>query len=213
MPRGLSFEQIGVTEAMIETWADTVWQMSNNVQVRRGDPIRERRFDVVEANRAELGMSDAQIAAEIGLTRDQVMVIRGLTEARRFRRRNYFELYELGRGKRFNPARHVALEDRSGFRPDALALRKSLTFDPAQVRRFIAEGTWANDTLTAWLPPASRCGAPRASRPTRSFTPARNALPRDCMRWGSDGAMSSRCSCRTSPSSSCRTWRSRASAA
>lgn len=151
MPRGLSFEQIGVTEAMIETWADTIWQMSNNVQVRRGDPIRERRFDVVEANRAELGMSDAQIAAAIGLTRDQVMGIRGLTEARRFRRRNYFELYELGRGKRFNPARHVALEDRSGFRPDALALRASLTFDPAQVRRFIADGSWADDTLPAWL--------------------------------------------------------------
>ncbi len=158
MPRGLSFEQIGVTDAMIETWADTIWQMSNNVQVRRGDPIRERRFDVVAENRAELGMSDAQIAAVIGLTRDQVMVIRGLTEARRFRRRNYFELYELGRGKRFNPARHVALEDRSGFRADALALRKALTFDPAQVRRFIAEGSWANDTLPSWL---ARCAKER----------------------------------------------------
>ena len=157
MPRGLSFEQIGVTEAMIETWADTVWAMSNNVQVRRGDPIRKREFARVEAERADLGMSDGQIAAALGLTRDQVMVIRGLTEARRFRRRNYFELYELGRGKRFNPGRHVPLAARSGFRPDALALRNALRFDPAQVRRFLASGAWANDTLPGWL--AARAAA------------------------------------------------------
>ena len=79
MPRGLSFEQIGVTEAMIETWADTIWSMSNNVQIRRGDPIRKREFGRVEAERADLGMSDGQIAAALGLTRDQVLVIRGLT--------------------------------------------------------------------------------------------------------------------------------------
>jgi len=86
------------------------------------------------------------------------MVIRGLTEARRFRRRSYFELYELGRGKRFNPDRHVPLEDRSGFGPDALALRASLKFDPAQARRFVAQGWWANDTLPAWL---ARCAKDR----------------------------------------------------
>jgi acyl-CoA synthetase (AMP-forming)/AMP-acid ligase II len=165
VPRGLSFEQIGVTEAMIETWADAIWNMSNNVQIRRGDPIREREFARIEAERADLGMSDGQIAAALGLTRDQVMVIRGLTEARRFRRRNYFELYELGRGRRFNPERHVPLDARSGFRADALELRGALRFDPAQVRRFVASGAWAADTLPDWL--ASRAAAAPASAALR----------------------------------------------
>jgi len=163
MPRGLSFEQIGVTEAMIRTWADVIWAMSNNVQLRRGDPIRERRFDEVEARRAELGMSDAQIAAAIGLTSSQVMAIRGLTEARRFQRRSYFELYELGRGKRFNPERHVPLETRSGFSADALVLRDALKFDPQQVSRFIAEGGWSGDTLPGWLAKRAAAMPPRAA--------------------------------------------------
>lgn len=161
MPRGLSFEQVGVTEAMVETWAETIWQMSNNVQLRRGDPIRLRQFDRVAAERASLGMSDAQIAERLGLTRDQVMVIRGLTESRRFRRRNYFELYGLGRGKRFNPERHVPLGARSRFRPDALALRDALRFDPAQVPRFVASGAWGADTLPGWLD-ARAAATPRA---------------------------------------------------
>lgn len=157
MPRGLTFDQIGVTEALIETYADSVWDMSNNLQIRRGDPIRKLEFGRIAAERADLGMSDAQIAAALGLTRDQVMAIRGLTEVRRFRRRSYFELYELGRGKRFNPERHVPLHARSGFRPDALALRNTLRFTPAQVSRFLAAGSWANDTLPGWL--AARAAA------------------------------------------------------
>ena len=151
MPRGLTFDQIGVTEAMIGTYADAIWSMSNNIQVRRGDPIRKLEFDRVAAERADLGMSDAQVAAVLGLTRDQVMVIRVLTEVRRFRRRHYYELYELGRGKRFNPERHVPLEARSGFRQEALALRAALKFNAQQVGRFIAEGWWAGDTLHGWL--------------------------------------------------------------
>lgn len=151
MPRGLSFEQIGLTEALVQTWADTVWNMSNNLQIRRGDPIRKREFERVAAERADLGMSDAQIAAVLGLTRNQVMAIRVITEARRFRRRSYFELYELGRGKRYNPERHVPLEARSGFRPEALALRNALKFDPLQASRFVAERWWAGDTLPGWI--------------------------------------------------------------
>ena len=157
MPRGLSFAQIGVTESLIGTYADAIWGMSNNIQIRRGDPIRRLEFERVSAERADLGMSDGQIAAVLGLTRDQVMVIRVLTEVRRFRRRSYYELYELGRGKRFHPERHVPLEARSGFRQDALALRDALRFDPRQVGRFIAEGWWGADTLPGWL--AARAAA------------------------------------------------------
>ncbi|HUQ76483.1 MAG TPA: AMP-binding protein [Burkholderiales bacterium] len=151
MPRGFTFSQVGVTDAMIASYADAIWNMSNNVQVRRGDPIRRLEFARIEAERADLGMSDAQIAQAIGLTRDQVLVIRLLTEVRRFRRRSYQRLYELGRGHRFNPERYVPHEERGGFGEDALALRGAVGFDPQQVSRFIAGGFWANDTLAGWL--------------------------------------------------------------
>lgn len=151
MPRGLDFEQIGLTEALIATWADTIWAMSNNVQIRRGDPVRRLEFGRIEAERADLGMSDAQIAQALGLTRDQVMAIRVLTEVRRFRRRSYYRLQPLGRGQRWIPGRSEPPEARGGFRADALALREALRFDPAQARRFIETGVWANDTLAGWL--------------------------------------------------------------
>src|SRR4051794_38027885 len=120
MPRGLSFEQIGVTEAMVTAYADMVWAMSNNHQIRRGDPVRKLEFKRIAEQRAELGMSDAQIAAALGLSRDQVMVIRVLTEVRRFSRRSYYRLYELGRGSRYHPDRYVPPEARSAYRTDAL---------------------------------------------------------------------------------------------
>lgn len=151
MARGLRFSQVGVTETMIAAYADIVWKMSNNVQVRRGDPVRKLEFGRIEAERADLGMSDAQIAQAIGLTRDQVFVIRLLTEVRRFRRRSYQRLYELGRGHRFNPQRYLPHEARGGYTAQALALREALRFDPDAVGRFIAGGFWADDTLTRWL--------------------------------------------------------------
>lgn len=151
MPRGLSFEQIGVTEAMIGTYADAVWGLSNNIQVRRGDPIRKLDFATFEAQRPDLGMSDGQIAAVLGLTRDQVLAIRVVTEARRFRRGNYHRLYELGRGNRFRADRYVAPAERDGYSADALALRDAVHFDPARVAEFVRSGRWGNDTLTGWL--------------------------------------------------------------
>lgn len=151
MPRGLTFRQVGMTEAMIATYAEAIWNMSNNVQVRRGDPVRKLEFGRIESERADMGMSDAQIARVVGLTRDQVLVIRLLTEVRRFRRRSYQRLYELGRGHRFNPARYVPHEARGDYSEDALVLRDALRFDPRQVSRFIGEGAWADDTLSGWL--------------------------------------------------------------
>ena len=44
MPRGLRYDQLGITEAMVDTWGEAIWAMSNNVQVRRGDPIRLRQI-------------------------------------------------------------------------------------------------------------------------------------------------------------------------
>ena len=41
MTRGLDRSQIGVTEQMVETYGETIWRLCNNVQVRRGDAVRE----------------------------------------------------------------------------------------------------------------------------------------------------------------------------
>ena len=151
MPRGLSFEQIGVTEAMIATYADAVWNMSNNLQIRRGDPVRKLEFERIAAERADLGMSDAQIAGVLGLTCEQVLAVRVLTEVRRFQRRSYYRLYELGRGNRYHPGRYQPPEARGGFRTDALRLRDALRFDPQQAARFVSAGWWSSDTLPGWV--------------------------------------------------------------
>ena len=40
MARGLTREQIGVSEEMIATFGDIVFRMSHNYQERTGDPVR-----------------------------------------------------------------------------------------------------------------------------------------------------------------------------
>jgi cyclohexanecarboxylate-CoA ligase len=161
--RGLSAAQVGLTEAMVATWADAVWRMSNNFQLRRGDPVRRLEFARLEAERADLGMSDAQIARVLGLTRDQVLAIRVLTEVRRFRRGSYHRLQGLGRGQRFNPERYVPPEARAGYGEDALRLRDALRFDPEQVARFVASGAWGDDTLSGWLAARAAEAPPRTA--------------------------------------------------
>ena len=71
MPRGLSFEQIGVTEALIATYADVVWALSNNIQIRRGDPVRKLDFAGLEAQRADLGMSEDRKSTRLNSSHSQ----------------------------------------------------------------------------------------------------------------------------------------------
>ena len=58
MTQGLSRQQLGVTDAMIDAYSAIIFQLSNNHQTRRGDPIRKKEFAAIEARRHELGMSD-----------------------------------------------------------------------------------------------------------------------------------------------------------
>jgi len=150
VPRGLTMRQVGVTETMIATYGDAIWNLSNNIQLRRGDPVRLLAFDQVEAQRPNTGMSDQEIADRLGLSRDQVLMIRVLLEARRFDRRRYYRLYELGGGRRFREERYVPHE-RRGYSGDAMELRDGMRFDPERVRRYVEAGWWANDTLSGWL--------------------------------------------------------------
>ena len=115
MARGLSRAQIGVTEEMVSTFGDAVFDLSHNKQVRVGDPIRELDYDELERQRADLGLTDAEIAERIGLTRNQVLYIRTVMERRRFRTGHYQRLLDLGGGRRFRNERFTPHEERFKF--------------------------------------------------------------------------------------------------
>lgn len=151
MTQGLTREQLGVTEAMIEAYGDVIFRLSNNHQIRRGDPIRDLDFAAIEAHRAELGMGDGQIAERIGLTPQQVTLIRNLEERRRFHTGHYHMLNKLGGGKRWRAERMTPFQDHFRYSDDALSLRSTFTFDPQRVRNYVEADLWRGDTLASWL--------------------------------------------------------------
>lgn len=172
MTRGLDWSQIGVGEAMIETFGDLVWERSNNVQVRVGDPVRMLDLAAIERQRAGLGLSDQQIAAELGLTTEQATLIRCAMESRRYHRGHFHRLAELGGNRRFRSETYIEHEDRDAFSAPALALRDALRFDPARVRDYLANGWWAADTLNGWLAEhvTRKAGQTMASGPAGGMT-------------------------------------------
>lgn len=151
MTRGLRRDQIGVTEAIIRTYGDAVFELSHNHQVRRGDPVRELDWEEIERQREGAGLSDAGIARRLGLTVEQVTYIRVMAEHRRFDRRRYPRLYDLGGGRRFRAERFTPHEDRFAFRPEALELRGALSFDPGRAAHHLRAGHWNADTVASWL--------------------------------------------------------------
>ena len=166
MSRGLSRAQIGVTEAMVEGFGETVFRLSHNLQRRRGDPIRLKDFAAIERQRADLGLSDAEIAERIGLSRDQVTFIRNLVERRKIRRNHYQRLLELGGGRRFRAERFTPHEERRGYSEAAMQLRDAMRFDGD--RAALYPGAWMVVSVRHPCPDGS-CGRPRKLRtPPRS---------------------------------------------
>lgn len=151
MPRGLTREQLGITEAMIATYGEAIFRMSHNRQAREGDPIRALDWKEIERQREAMGLADEQIAERLGLTRAQVMFIRNTEESRRFTIGQQAHLMDLGGGKRFRPERVLPFEARFRYSDDALRLRAALQFDGTRVAEFIARGWWREDTLSRWL--------------------------------------------------------------
>ena len=152
MSRGLSKAQIGVTEAMVESFGETIFRLSHNHQLRRGDPIRLKDFDAIERQRADLGLSDAEISGRIGLSHDQVTFIRNLVERRKIRRNHYQRLLELGGGRRFRAERFTPHEERQGYSEAAMSLRDAMSFDGARAALYLDRGWWSPaDTLSQWL--------------------------------------------------------------
>ncbi len=151
MTRGLKRSQIGVTEEMIQTFGEAVFELSHNYQVRRGDPVRELNWEEIEKQRPGTGMSDIEIARKLGLTHDQTTYIRTIVERRRFDRHKYHRLYDLGGGRRFRAERFVPHPERFRFSPAAIELRKALDFDPRISSKHLRLGHWNGDTVTSWL--------------------------------------------------------------
>ena len=151
MARGLTREQLGVTEAMIATYGEAIFRMSHNLQIRQGDPVRKLDWNQIARQREAMGLADVQIAQRLGLSKAQVMFIRNTEESRRFRVGQQAYLMDLGGGKRFRQERVVPFEERFAYSEDALALRSTLRFDGNRVAEFIAQGWWRDDTLTKWV--------------------------------------------------------------
>ncbi|MEE2997819.1 MAG: class I adenylate-forming enzyme family protein [Pseudomonadota bacterium] len=151
MTRGLKRSQIGMSEEMIQTYGESIFEMSHNIQIRRGDAVRELNWEQIEKTRADRGMSDAELARQFGLTLDQVTYIRTIMERRKFKRHNYHRLYDLGGGRRFRSERFIPHSERFEYRPEALDLRKSLDFDPRTASKHLRLGNWNGDTIADWL--------------------------------------------------------------
>ncbi len=141
----------GVGPRMIAAYGDLVFELSSNIQIRRGDPVRRLDYDDVERQRPGTGMSDVEIGRRLGLAEQQVRVIRMMEESRRFRVDEYRKLYGLGSGKRYREDRVAAVEARFAIGDQAAALRAALDFDAGQIREFIASGDWTGETVAAML--------------------------------------------------------------
>ncbi|MDH3232163.1 MAG: acyl--CoA ligase [Alphaproteobacteria bacterium] len=147
----MQYPSFGITQEMIATYSDIVFDLSNNIQRRRGDPVRRLDYAEIERQRPGTGMSDIEIARRIGLTEYQVRYIRMFEESRRFDINQYQKLYALGGGRRYRGARYLAPEDRYKASEEAMALKAALAFDPVQVRGFLERGVWSGDTVAGWL--------------------------------------------------------------
>ncbi|MCW5772088.1 MAG: acyl--CoA ligase [Rhodospirillaceae bacterium] len=151
MARGLTRDQIGVTEEMIATFGDIVFRMSHNYQERSGDPVRLLDWQEIERQQENMGLSDQQIADRLGLSRDQVLFLRTVEERRRFRTSSHSRLLALGGGKRFRAERMTPELNHFRYSEHALALRAAIRFDPERAREYISRGWWRDDTVSKWL--------------------------------------------------------------
>ena len=151
MARGLTRDQIGVSEEMIATFGDIVFRMSHNYQERTGDPVRALDWAEIARQQEDMGLTDQQIGDRLGLTRNQVLFIRTVMERRRFRTGHHSRLLELGGGKRFRAERFTPELNHFKYGEAALALRASMRFDPERTREYVRRGWWRDDTISKWL--------------------------------------------------------------
>ena len=89
----------GVTQNMIDSYGESIYQLSLNRQRRRGDPVRLLDYDAVEEQRADMGLTDTEIAPRVGLSVDQVRFVRVYLERQHYRIDQHRKLFHLGGGR------------------------------------------------------------------------------------------------------------------
>ena len=141
----------GVSERMVESYGEVIWDLSLNIQRRRGDAVRKLDFAAIEAQREGTGLSDAEIAGRLGLAPEQVTFIRVISERRRFRRDQYRKLYALGGGKRYREGEWFDPDRDLTLRPEAVPLRDAMTLAPERIAAYTAAGLWDGETLGSLL--------------------------------------------------------------
>ncbi len=141
----------GVTQQMIDTFGEVVFNLSLNKQSRPGDAVRELDWDTINAQRDRTGLTDEEIAERIGLLPEQVAVVRVFTERKYHKIDQHRKIFNLGGGKRWDPAKYKSPEERLRFNDAGMNLRAALTFDPDRAAYYLENGFWTNDTLSAWL--------------------------------------------------------------
>jgi non-ribosomal peptide synthetase component F len=134
----------GVSEQMIDTWSEIIFDLSLNVQIRRGDPVRHLDHEAWQAQREDMGLTDPEIALKLGLATEQVTFIRNITERRRFRLNQYRKLYRLGGGMRYREDRYQDPEEKFEMSDAAVHLRQAIDIPADQATHYIREGYWGS---------------------------------------------------------------------
>ncbi|MFP6782660.1 MAG: class I adenylate-forming enzyme family protein [Gammaproteobacteria bacterium] len=150
MTAGRSRRKLGVSESLVQAFGPMIFDLSHNLQLRRGDPVRNKDYAELEKQRADLGISDLEIADRIGLTHAQVTLIRNLMERRRFHRSNYYRLNALGGGRRYRSER-VDERQLNDYSDDVTGVRAAMHYPPELVTKYVANGWWRNECLSGWL--------------------------------------------------------------
>ena len=91
---------------MIDAFGETVYRLSLNKQRRRGDPVRLLDYEAVNEQRADMGLTDAEIAQRVGLSVDQARFIRSYLERQNYRIDQHRRLFALGGGRRWRPEKY-----------------------------------------------------------------------------------------------------------
>ncbi len=141
----------GVSERMVESYGEVIWDLSLNIQRRRGDAVRKLDFAAIAEQREGTGLSDAEIAGRLGLAPEQVTFIRVVSERRRFRRDQYRKLYALGGGKRYREGEWQDPDRALKLKPEAVPLRDAVTLAPERIATYTAAGLWDGETLASLL--------------------------------------------------------------
>ncbi len=140
-----------VSEQMVETYGDLIFDLSLNKQIRRGDPIRQLDHAAWLREREATGLTDPEIAHKTGLAIEQVTFIRNIVERRRFRLDQYRKLFRLGGGLRYREDRYRDPEEKFEMSDAAVALRRSMHFNAREVAKYVQNGWWTGRTVWDWI--------------------------------------------------------------